>query len=191
MALVCRQPSYLHAVIYGSLLPVVLYSQWDIFPYFLLWRHAFTFSVTNSCQKTKFPVDLCTLRNVYGRLATGPRTETQNLFPLFRNIMMASQFARTLCLLRVFGQLACFAALWLCRLTCSSHCVRLQAATLWDQVACASNRAPAVRQFGRQQYTWHVGTEQHCTNSQTAGISALRLHILLLFVVHIHVPAIL
>jgi len=191
MALVCRQHSYLHAVIYGSLLPVVLYSQWEIFPHFLLRRHAFTFSVINCCQKMKCPVDLCAIRNVYGRLATGPQTETQNNFPLFRSITIASQFARTLCLFRVFVQLACFAALWLCRLTWSSHCVRLQAATLWDQVACASNWAPAVRQFGSQQYTWHVGTQQLCTDNQTAGISALRIHILLLFVVHVHVPAIL
>lgn len=149
----------------------------------------------NSCQKTKFAVARCALRNVYGHLTTGPQTETQKHIPLFRSIMIASQFARTLCLFSLFGQLACFVALRLCRLTCNSHCVRFQPVTLLDhvarQVACASSWAPAVRQFDTQEYTWHVGTQQLCINSQTTGISALRLYILLLFVVRVHVPAIL
>jgi hypothetical protein len=47
--------------------------------------------VLNSCQKTKFPVDRCALWNVYGHLATGPQTETEKHFPLFRSITITSQ----------------------------------------------------------------------------------------------------
>ena len=131
------------------------------------------------------------LRSPSNRATNG----TEKHFPLFRSITIASQFARILCHFRLFVQLACFEALRLCRLTYSSHCVRFQPATLWDHVArnvtCATNWVPAVLQFHTQEYTWHVGTEQLCINSQTAGISALRLYILLLSVVRFHVPDIL
>jgi hypothetical protein len=182
---------------------VVLYSQLDIFPYFLLWRYAFTFSAFNPCQKKKFPVDRWALQTFYRHLATGPQTEAQRHFPLFRSITIASQFARNFCLFRLFVQLACFAAIRMCRLTRSSHCVSFQPATLWDhvasEVACTSNWAPAVRQFDTHTHT-HISVHVACRNtaalslsinSQTGGISGLLLYILLLVVVRVHVPAIL
>lgn len=149
----------------------------------------------NSCQKTKFPLDRYALRNVYSHLATGPQTETQKHFPLSRSIRIASQSARTLCLFRLFVEFGLFCGVAIVSPYAQQPCVTFQPATLWDhvarKVACASNWAPAVRQFDTQQYMWHVGTQQLCINSQTAGISALRLYILLLFVVRVHVPAIL